>query len=125
MVGIHCSGKHPNSSQTGWKQLCLKELGTETTGEPSPDGTYMLCRKEVVVQKEMGPSLEYVVVKKNPAEIVYRGQIMRGNVVWYSNEEVIITEKLGILGIRKENVRTFRVNVRTGRITETETPEKF
>ena len=125
ILTIRCSGKHVHKSRADLSQLCTEELGSAVPGEPSPDGTYVLCRKVISGQKDTGPSVEYVIFKKDPLKIVYKGKIMSGNVVWYSNEEVLITEKLGILGVRKQNTRTFRVNVRTGRITGTEIPEKL
>ncbi len=121
LLSFRCSGvRHHKSSQEDAKQTCFSGLGEDAVVVPSPDSTYILCLKEIEMDKMMPEStFDYSIIKRDPGKVVYEGKVMSGKITWYSDEEVLITEKLGILGVRKRNVRTYRINVRTGRITET------
>lgn len=126
VLTLSCSGLRHQKSVAVAEQTCFSGLGEDATVVPSPDSTYVLCLKEIKMDKTMPEStFEYSVIRRNPVKVVYKGKVMSGKITWYSDEEVLITEKLGILGVRKRNVRTYRINVRTGRITETPDHEQF
>ncbi len=119
VLTLRCSAGHHQRSDADANQTCLSELGEGATVIPSPGNTYILCRKKVRPDKKVPePTFDYIIIQQKPVKIVYKGKILSGKITWYSDEEVLISEKLGILGGREQNVRTYRVNVKTGRITE-------
>lgn len=123
---LKCSSLHVHKRDQELNKICLAELGEGFFSEPSPGKTYILCRKELKSDPKVSvPTFEYIVLEQDSKNIVYRGKILSGNIGWYSDEELIISEKLGILGQRKGNERTYRINVKTSRITQMEQSEKL
>ncbi len=123
---VQCTVGSRTSSSQDLEEICLAELGDRVAKSSSTDSTYILCWKEVEANPK-SPVLyfEYIVIKQEPLEVVYRGKVRSGRAVWSSDEELLITEKLGILGQKSQNIRIYRVNIRTKHITNVEQTENF
>jgi hypothetical protein len=123
---LQCSSGRVHRSDSDLNEICVAELGEQLVSESSPGKTYLLCWKEMKTDPKVSvPTFQYIVVKQDSKNVVYRGKVISGNVGWYSNEELLITEKLGILGQRNQNKRTYRINVKTSHITQMEQSEKL
>lgn len=123
---VQCTVGSRISSSQDLKEICLTELGDRVAKSSSIDSTYILCWNEVEANPK-SPVLyfEYIVIKQEPLEVVYRGKVRSGRAIWYTDEELLITEKLGILGQKSQNIRIYRVNIRTKHITNVEQTENF
>lgn len=125
LVAQCTTGRGVNNSNK-LEEICLNELGEGVTKISSTDSTYVLCWKEIEANpKNPVPYCKYIVVKQDSLKVVNRGKVRSGKAIWYSDEELLITEKLGILGQKSQNIRTYRFNIRTNHIINVEQIENL
>jgi len=118
VLAVRCTAGRVSRNNRNIEQICFAELGDGVVKNSSPDSTYVMCWKEVEANPNNPVSyFEYIVIKRDLLKVVYRGKARSGKVIWYSDEELLITEKLGILGQKSENIRTYKINIRTNQIT--------
>ncbi len=123
---IQCTTGRGTSSNKDLDKICFMELGEAVAKSSSTDSTFVLCWKEVEANPNSPvPYLEYIVIKQESLKVVYKGKVLSGSIDWYSDEELLIKEKLGILGQKSKNIRVYRVNIKTKHIIDVEQTENF
>ena len=105
-------------------KVCINKLGKPYRSETSPGNSFLLCTKEVEIENRRIPELKYLVFDKKTGKIIYDGKVLAGTIKWISEKELLIHEKIAILGQKNKNERTYKVNVLNGDITQIDRDKK-
>ncbi len=113
---ISCSKSgYQSSDNSDYKALAEEKYGSETSFINSEDGHYVLCKHKMESSNDPYTSWEFFVFDLSTKKIVLEDKIDRGNVKWFSKNQLETSHTPGTMATNQtKDDYAWIVNVESG-----------